>query len=81
MTVDISAYWSFDGYLHIYSNPLDANDFTAGCIEGNDDGDGGSSTSDIDAYTVLGGETLYIVASSWSTEVYGPFIIAVESSP
>lgn len=72
-TVTITADWSAgggDGFLHAYS--------ASACLDGNDDFNANTSASQVAGLAIGIGETIYIVASTFSTlDAIGSYAIAV----
>jgi cysteine-rich repeat protein len=72
--VDVTASWTFDGHLHVYSSPAVSN--TDYCIDGDDDF-GGFDQSQVAGVTIAAGTSIYIVASSYGAAVTGTYSISV----
>jgi cysteine-rich repeat protein len=79
MNIDISADYTFDGYMHLFETPFDPTQPTTGCLLGNDDGNSGSLTGDLSSQ-IAPGETLAIVISPYSTGS-GSYTLSVTTSP
>ncbi|MGE0789279.1 MAG: hypothetical protein AB7S26_26635 [Sandaracinaceae bacterium] len=78
-TLTITATWMGDGYLHIYRVPLDITTLTS-CVTGNDDF-GTVLASQITGQVIMPGETLYVMASTYSEgALIGPYTIDVATN-
>jgi cysteine-rich repeat protein len=76
--VDIVAtFESFDGFLHVYSEPVDVANPTTGCVIGNDDGRGGIYSSNIDNFSIRGGASVWLAVSRFSGTAAGRFSVEV----
>ncbi len=67
-TLTITAAWSGDGYLHVFNDPFIALTPTINCISGDDDF-GSTAGSQLTGVTIAAGQTLHIVASTFSGAV------------
>jgi cysteine-rich repeat protein len=76
VTVDITASWSFDGYLNIFSSGFDSTDPEATCLDADDDFNG-TSGSQVTGLTVADGETIVVVGTSFLDGSTGPYSIEV----
>ncbi len=74
--ITITAQWSGDGFLHLFSAPFDPSSPATNCIVGNDDF-GGSSGSQIANRTIAAGEVLVIVASTYGTTATGAYTLDI----
>jgi cysteine-rich repeat protein len=73
----IDATWAADGYLHVMRDWYNPDDPVAGCVIGDDDF-GGTLASRIDSVRIGAGETLYVVASTFSAgTAIGAYTITV----
>ena len=81
--VDITASWTGggDGYMHVFSNGFRPDNFDA-CIEGDDDGPGGLSDSQVANFELAPGELVFVVLSTfdpndpigaWDLEIFTHF--------
>ncbi len=78
-TVDILAAWGGDGYLHVYDHPVDPTS-VAGCLSGDDD-DPTTATSGIYAEPIAAGQTLHIIASTFSANLaIGAYTIEISTN-
>lgn len=68
-----SAQNGFDGYLFVYASPFDASNQTANFLAGDDDGNGGIGTSDIDAVALAANVTYVIVTTGFANGDEGTF--------
>lgn len=76
--ITLTAAWSGDGYLHVYEN-FDSIAPLAGCVVGDDDfGTDGSQVEDV---FIPAGGSVVVVASTFSEETIGDYIIEVETLP
>jgi hypothetical protein len=64
ISLEVTARWTVDGYLHAYTNPFMSTMPTAGCITGDDDF-GGTSASQMTVRTFAAGAMIDIVASNY----------------
>ena len=83
-SVDITAVWLGDGYLHVYSHPLDTSN-TTGCVTGNDDfyiAPGPPTlASQIAGHPIAAGETLHVIASTYTGgQAIGAYFIDVTTN-
>lgn len=72
---DILATWSgYDGYLLLYTDPLDwTQSPPITHVGGDDDGPGGTGDSEISGVTLTAGQTYYLVHTAFSTGDSGPY--------
>jgi cysteine-rich repeat protein len=81
--LDIRALASFgaegDGYLFLYDQAPSAEDWTAGCVEGNDDLDYGlyRGTKSALSVTVASGSTVYFIVSNYGADDRGAYVLEI----
>lgn len=63
----------FDGYLFVYANSFDPLNQTANFVAGDDDGNGGIGTSDINGVALNGGTTYIAVTTGFAAGDEGTF--------
>ncbi|MCF8373538.1 MAG: S8 family serine peptidase, partial [Bacteroidales bacterium] len=63
----------WDGYLFVYENAFDPQDQTANFVAGDDDGNGGIGTSDIENVTLNTGTEYFIVTTGFAAGDFGSF--------
>ena len=63
----------WDGYLFVYENAFDPQDQTANYLGGDDDGNGGIGTSDIEGVILAVGNDYYIVTTGFAAGDFGSF--------
>ncbi len=68
-----SAQSGFDGYMFVYASPFDPTNQTVNFLAGDDDGNGGIGTSDIDAITLDANTTYVVVTTGFSNGNEGGF--------
>jgi hypothetical protein len=68
----------FDGYIHIYSPSFDPADAMINCVIGDDDGDGGIGTSDIDAVELTAGVQYVLVTEGFELGEEGTFTNTID---
>lgn len=68
---------AFDGYLFVYQAPFDPADQTANFVAGDDDGNGGIGTSDIESLGLSGNTTYTIVTTGFAAGDVGTFTNSV----
>lgn len=64
---------SWDGYLFVYQNCFDPLDQTTNYVAGDDDGNGGIGTSDIEGVTLTTGVEYFIVTTGFAAGDFGPY--------
>lgn len=70
----------WDGYLHVYAGGFDANNQLVGLLAGDDDGNGGIGTSDIEGLNLAGG-TYVVVTSGFQAGDAGTFTNTITLVP
>lgn len=79
-TLNVTARWAGDGFLHAFRSPFSPLDPLPGCIAGNDDLDGLTTQSGFVELAIPAGATLVLVASSHEpADPIGTFTIEVET--
>lgn len=79
VSLRVTASWSGDGYLHLYSS-FDPSNPTDGCVDGNDDFEEDEAASFVLDLTVLAGDTRTIVVSSWSSfDATGEYSLVIDT--
>lgn len=76
---DLSSAQDYDGYIHLYAGSFDPTDQLANLIDGDDDGDGGIGTSDLDAVSLTAGVVYFLVTSAFAAGDVGTFTNTIES--
>lgn len=80
VTITVTAMWSGDGFLFIYTPPFDPTMPTVNCGAGDDDF-GGTSGSQIAGYVVPAGGQIVVVATTFSSSsTLGPYTIDVATT-
>ena len=77
---DVSSVQDYDGYIHIYSPTFDPADSLINCIIGDDDGDTGIGSSDIDGVILDAGVQYVLVTSAFSAGDEGIFTNTIEGA-
>ncbi len=72
-----SAQSGYDGYLLLYQNSFDPLDQTANFVAGDDDGNGGIGTSDIENISLVAGTRYIIVDTGFAAGAQGTFTTTV----
>lgn len=67
-TVDLTATFAGDGFLHVFGASFEPTSPTSECVRGDDDFNG-SSASQLAGITIAAGQTLVVVASTFSANV------------
>lgn len=67
-TLDVTATFAGDGFLHVFGASFDPSTPTTGCVRGDDDFNG-SSGSQVTGITIAAGQTLVLVASTFTANV------------
>ena len=68
----------FDGYLFVYEGSFDPSNQTVNFVAGDDDGNGGVGTSDIEGVTLDAGTTYIIVTTGFAAGDEGTYTNTVE---
>jgi hypothetical protein len=63
----------FDGYIFVYQDPFDPADPTSNFVAGDDDGDGGIGTSDIQGLGLNSGVTYQLISTGFANGDEGEF--------
>lgn len=63
----------FDGYIFVYQAPFDPANQTVNFVAGDDDGNGGIGTSDIDAVALSANTSYILVTTGFANGDVGPF--------
>jgi hypothetical protein len=63
----------WDGYLFIYTSPFDPSAQTVNFVAGDDDGNGGIGTSDIESINLMAGTTYTLVTTGFANGDVGTF--------
>ncbi|MGI5863171.1 MAG: DUF4215 domain-containing protein [Myxococcales bacterium] len=74
--ITITANWSADGFLHLFRGSFDPADPATNCVLGNDDF-GDRFASRIANQTIAAGETLVVVASTYSDSATGAYTLDI----
>lgn len=77
-SITLTASWSDDGMLHVYTTSFNSAFPTFGCLKGGDDFEGVLG-SQIDAVEIANGETLVVVASTYRDTPTGAYSIDVKT--
>jgi cysteine-rich repeat protein len=77
ITIDLTASWAFDGYLNVNSSSFDPTQADASCLAADDDFNG-TSGSQITDLTVADGDTIVVVATSFSNGATGDYTIQID---
>jgi hypothetical protein len=73
-TIDVSSVQDgYDGYILLYKDAFDPLNQSLNFVDGNDDGDGGIGTSDIDSVPVTPGP-YFLVTTGFAAGDEGPFV-------
>ncbi len=67
----------WDGYLFIYENAFDPTNQSTNYVAGDDDGNGGIGTSNIDAVPLTAGTNYYIVTTGFAAGDFGAYTTAI----
>ena len=71
----------WDGFLLLYINAFDPLNPLTNCVTGDDDGDGGIGTSDIDAVALIAGPQYILVTTGFSAGNEGAFTNGFDGPP
>lgn len=63
----------WDGYIFVYQNAFDPTQPNTNCVIGDDDGNGGIGTSDIDSVMLMPGITYFLVTTGFENGEEGSF--------
>jgi len=69
---------AWDGFIFVYHTSFDPLNQTINFVAGDDDGDGGIGTSDIDGLTLTAGTTYWLVTTGFANGDEGTFTNTVE---
>ena len=76
---DLSSIQGYDGYIHIYEGVFDPLDQLTGLIGGDDDGDTGIGSSDIDGLILMANVQYFFVTSGFGFDDFGAYDNTIES--